>query len=160
MCETIFRIYRISGIQIWHEYCTAMRIKIHLSNALNYINAVSAGACHRWIWAGWFLFFFIMVLTISIYCSGIILQLVLSSQAGLYFVVVVIIFRTNLWWSDQYIINARLLIAGRRRDSPVGLDLSSGFLQSGVEIASISIGQSSYILDRYVILVETWNKAW
>ena len=55
MCETIFRIYRISGIQIWHEYCAAMRIKIHLSNALNYINAVSAGACHRWIWAGYFL---------------------------------------------------------------------------------------------------------
>ena len=52
-------------------------------------------------------------------------------------------------------INARLLIAGRRRDSPVGLDLSSGFLQSGVEIASISIGQSSCILDRYIIVVET-----
>ena len=28
MYETIFRIYRISGIQILHKYCAAMRIKI------------------------------------------------------------------------------------------------------------------------------------
>ena len=45
-------------------------------------------------------------------------------------------------------INARLLIAGRRGGSPVGLDLSSGYLQSGGEITTINIKTRSSGLAR------------